>query len=127
MAFSKLYCISRNKEFSIAEVMHFPNQMLHWDILFSRAIQDWELEPSSVFMDLIYSMPLKGEACDKLCWKPGKRKGFKVREYYFSLSSTSGIPFPWKPVWRSTIPHRGSFPFLECNLRKDFDFRQLME
>lgn len=60
-AFLKLYCISRNKEFSIAEVMHFPNQMLHWDILFSRAIQDWELEPLSVFMDLIYSMPLKGE------------------------------------------------------------------
>ena len=109
MAFSKLYCISRNKEFSIAEVMHFPNQMLHWDILFSRAIQDWELEPSSIFMDLIYSMPLKGEACDKLCWKSGKRKGFKVREYYFSLSLTSGIPFPWKPMWRSTIPHRVAF------------------
>ena len=104
MAFSKLYCISRNKEFSIAEVMHFPNQMLHWDILFSRAIQDWELEPSSVFMDLIYSMPLKGEACDKLCRKSGKRKGFKVREFYFSLSLTSGIPFLWKPTW-----HRVAF------------------
>ena len=65
--------------------MHFPNQMQHWDILFSRAIQDWELEPLTVFMVLIYSMSLTGEGHDKLCWKSAKTKGFKVREYYFLL------------------------------------------
>ena len=39
-AYLELYSISRNKESSIAEVKQFPNQMLHCDIQFSRAIQE---------------------------------------------------------------------------------------
>lgn len=32
-----------------------------------------------------------------------------MREYYFSLSSTPGILFLWKPAWRSKIPPRVAF------------------
>ena len=60
-------------------------------------------------MDLTYSMPLKGEGQDKLCWKSAKSKGFKVCDYYFYFSSTPGILFPWKHVWRSKIPPRVAF------------------
>ena len=60
-------------------------------------------------MDLIYSMPLKGEGHVKLCWKSAESKGFKVRECYFSLSLTPGILFLWKPVWRSKILPRVAF------------------
>ena len=63
------------------------------------------MEHLTRFVDLIYSMPLN-EGHDKLCWKPAKNKGFKVCEYYFSLSSTPNTLFPWKPVWRSKIPTR---------------------
>ena len=83
--------------------------MQHWDILFSTAIQDWELEPLTVFMDLIYSMSHTGEGHDKLCWKSAKTKGCKVREYYFSLSLTPSILFQWNPVWCSKIPPRVAF------------------
>ena len=41
-AILELYNISCNKESSIEDVMHFPNQRLHWDLQFSRAPQDWE-------------------------------------------------------------------------------------
>ena len=34
-AFLELYNISCNKESSIADAMHFPNQRLHWNLLFS--------------------------------------------------------------------------------------------
>ena len=86
--------------------MHFPNQRLHWDLLFSRAPQDWETKHFYTFLDLINSMPLNGEGQDKLCWKPAGNKNFKVIEYYLSLSSTLDISFPWKPVWRSKVPPR---------------------
>ena len=108
-AFSELYNISCNKESSIADVMHFPNQRLHWDLLFSRAPQDWEFEHFYTFLDLINSLPLNGEGQDKLCWKPIGNKNFKVSEFYLSLSSTLDISFPWKPVWRSKVPPRVAF------------------
>ena len=60
-AFLKLYSIHCNKESSIVEVMHLANQMLHWDILFSRAIQDWELELCLSFWTSFILLPLKGE------------------------------------------------------------------
>ena len=104
--FPELYNINCNKESSIADVMHFPNQKLHWDLLFSRAPQDWEMEHFYIFLDLINSMPLNSEGQDKLCWKPAGNKNFKVSEYYLSLSSTPDISFPWKPVWRSKVSPR---------------------
>lgn len=64
-AFLELYSISCNNESSIAEVMHFPKQRLDWDLQFSRAVQNWELEPLTAFLEIIYSIPLNGD--DKLC------------------------------------------------------------
>ena len=108
-AFPELYNISCNKESSIADVMHFPNQRLHWD-LFSRAPQDWETEQFYTFLDLINSMPLNGEDQDKLCWKRVGNKNFKVSEYYLSLSSTLDISsFAWKPMWHSKVPPKVAF------------------
>lgn len=37
-AFLELYGIFRDKESSIAEIMDFPNGILHWDVLFSRSV-----------------------------------------------------------------------------------------
>ena len=68
-----------------------------------------ELEHLTTFLDLIYSTPLNGEGHDKLCWKLARNKGFKVREYYFFLSSTLDTLFPWKLVWHSIIPPRVAF------------------
>ena len=65
-AFPKLYSISCNKGSSIEDVMHFPNQRLHWDLHFSRDAQDWELEHFYTFLDLINSMLLNNEGQDKL-------------------------------------------------------------
>ena len=89
--------------------MFFPNQRLHWDLYFCRAVQDWELEILTSFLKLIYSMPLTSEEHEKLCWKPEKNKGFKVSEYYLSLSLTPETFFPRKHVWCSKIPPRVAF------------------
>ena len=101
-AFLELYSISCNNESAI-----FPKQRLDWDLQFSRAIQNWELEPLTAFLEIIYSIPLNGD--DKLCQKPAKNKGFKVCEYYFSLPSTPSTLFLLKLVWCSKIPPRVAF------------------
>ena len=53
-------------------------------------MQDWELEPLSAFMDLIYSNPVRS-GDDK---QSTKRRGFEVKGYCCSLVSNSDKLFP---------------------------------
>ena len=91
--------ITHNKEISVVGVMHFHNGILHRDVKFSRLVQEWGLESSTAFMDLIYSRSMKGDGLDKLRWRPAKSRGFEVCSYYHSLSSPRNISFPWKVGW----------------------------
>lgn len=56
----------------IAMLQHWSqsrNWLIHWELNFNRAIQDWELE--SAFLDLLYSTKVEGAGVDELCcWKP---------------------------------------------------------
>ena len=92
----------------MADLMQYTDTVLHWDVNFLRAVQDWELESLSNFMDMIYGTSVKGSGLDKLCWKPEKNKGFTVRGYYKVLDN--GVQsFPWKSIWMSKIPYRVAF------------------
>ena len=79
MCYPKLFTISRNKEAYVAGLMKFPNGVLFWDLNFVRAIQDWELESLSNFMDSIYGVSLREFGEDNICWMPAKRRGFEVQ------------------------------------------------
>jgi hypothetical protein len=81
----------------------------HWDIIFSRQAQDWELETMSAFMELLYSYPIRGGSLDVLCWRPSRRKVFTVKSYYSRLLQPSRSIFPWKSVWKSKVPSRVAF------------------
>uniref|UniRef100_A0A2N9EMD6 Reverse transcriptase zinc-binding domain-containing protein n=1 Tax=Fagus sylvatica TaxID=28930 RepID=A0A2N9EMD6_FAGSY len=94
---------------SVDDIMSFPNGILHWDIRFSRNVHDWELESLSSFMELIYSIALKGEGDNKLGWRHNPNKGFSVKEYYRCLNMVSFDPFPWKSIWKAKVPPRVAF------------------
>ena len=108
-ACSELFVISRDKDASVEDMTSFPNGILHWDLHFSRNMHDWELELLYSFMDLIYSIPLRGEGEDKLGWRRNPNKRFSVKEYYCCMSMASSDPFPWKSIWQAKVPPRVAF------------------
>ena len=54
-SFLELYDISCDRESSLADLMQFSNERIHWDVQFSQSVQYWEMGPLAVFMDLNHS------------------------------------------------------------------------
>uniref|UniRef100_A0A2N9F1I2 SMARCC C-terminal domain-containing protein n=1 Tax=Fagus sylvatica TaxID=28930 RepID=A0A2N9F1I2_FAGSY len=61
------------------------NDSVHWRLYFIRAVQDWELETISSFLDPLYSTKVKGNGEDTICWQPSLQKGFKEGDRSTSL------------------------------------------
>ena len=78
-------------------------------------------------MVLIYSTKVRGVGSDNLCWKPASSRGFKVSGYYHSISSSTGISFPWKMVLAIEGSSSSSFFLLDCSSRQDSNYRQPSE
>ena len=56
-------------------------------------------------MDVIYGASVKGNGEDKLCYRPNKKNGFIVSDYYWVLLCISDQSFRWK----LKIPSRVAF------------------
>uniref|UniRef100_A0A2N9GBW4 DUF3752 domain-containing protein n=1 Tax=Fagus sylvatica TaxID=28930 RepID=A0A2N9GBW4_FAGSY len=67
------------KAASVADVLSFRHGVLHWDLSFSRHMQDWELESLASFMELIYSLSLSGLGDDKP-WRERNARHFEDLE-----------------------------------------------
>jgi hypothetical protein len=59
--------------------------------------------------DQLYSIRLKQDGVDKLCWNPSKKGLFDVRSFYNVLIPHDNTHFPWRCIWRSKAPLRVAF------------------
>ena len=108
-AFPELYCLSRSKDSTVAEVMGWSARRFYWNVQFHRPPQDWEEEAFDRFMGLVYSSTVRGFGPNKVCWKPARNRGFEVRGYYSSFYPPTLVSFPWRMIWQSKVPPRVTF------------------
>jgi hypothetical protein len=85
------------------------NGSILWNVLFVRPVHDWEVEEVSRFFEMLYSLNIRCEGEDKLCWIPRRHKSFEVKSYYTVLSSLVQSSFPWKSIWKVKVPLRVAF------------------
>jgi hypothetical protein len=85
MQFPELFHSARFPEASVADHLRFQGANLLWDIEFTRAIQDWELELVVSFMELLYSCPISQADLNSSCSSVSHRKKFDVKSYYKAL------------------------------------------
>jgi len=76
--------------------MQFHNGNIHWNIIFTRPVHDWEVEVVSRFFELYSRVRHGGD--DAICWIPSERKLFEVKPYYQVLSNSAIFTFPWKSI-----------------------------
>jgi len=50
--------------------MQKQNDTILWNILFTRLVHDWEVEAVSRFFEMLYTLKVKSEGDDKMCWIP---------------------------------------------------------
>ncbi|XP_042952153.1 uncharacterized protein LOC122289242 [Carya illinoinensis] len=74
-AFPMLYQIACNKEAAVADLLTRSNADIHWNVIFSRAAQDWELDMLSGFFDSLYATSFGNVMRDRLVWKPSASIG----------------------------------------------------
>ena len=59
--------------------------------------------------NLLYSLRVRQEGEDKICWVLSKRQLFDIRSFYNVLVCNGGIPFLWKSIWQIKVPLRAAF------------------
>uniref|UniRef100_A0A7N2R3W9 Rhodanese domain-containing protein n=1 Tax=Quercus lobata TaxID=97700 RepID=A0A7N2R3W9_QUELO len=77
--------------------------------LFYRPVQDREVEPLAMFLDMLYSMDVQGYGANKVCWKLAMRKRFwGSRLLSLSISSFCHL-ISLEKVWQSKVSPRVAF------------------
>ena len=98
-AYLKLHHISRDKDALVGAHLQIRNDQVHRRLDFLRAVQDWKLESTASFLDLLYSTKVRGSGADTMVWICSPQKGFKVSLFYQVLFRPGGCSFPWKIIW----------------------------
>jgi hypothetical protein len=57
----------------------------HWNVLFTRYAQDWEVEMVMSFYEQLYSIRIRYGEIDRVVWNLSKRRSFEVKTFYKAL------------------------------------------
>lgn len=90
--FRDLYGIACAKDAFVAVHLELYGGSNQWNVSFVRAAHDWKVDVFALFFNLLYSLRVRREGEDKLCWIPSK-KGFVVSSFYNILACNGDISF----------------------------------
>jgi len=89
--FPDLFSIVRNKDTMVAENLVVQNGVIQWNVIFTRPVQDWEMEMVLSFFVFffffffsarLYSISIQHGEDDRLIWNLSKMGLFEVKSYY---------------------------------------------
>jgi hypothetical protein len=104
-----LFSIAHCKDVWVADLMQFRNGSIHWNIIFIRPVQDWEVELVFFYFEMLYSFRVRQRDLDRICWISSQRHTFEVKSFCHVLTIFTGSPFLWKSIWKVKVPSRMVF------------------
>jgi hypothetical protein len=106
LCFPTLYTIPHSPDARVVDNLSMVGGVAHWNVLFTRNAQDWELEMVMSFFEQLYSTRVRHGEVDRAVWILSKRRNFEVKTFYKALVCHEAASFPWKGIWRVKAPKR---------------------
>jgi hypothetical protein len=106
VAFPTLFDIARLKDVVVADNLERLGDSFQWNVGFIREADDWEVDVFASFFQLLHSIKVNRDTKDSLWWVPSKKGVFKVKAFFYSLTSAGGGRFPWKSIWHTQASPR---------------------
>ena len=80
-----------------------------WTPLFSRALNDWEIEMVERFMLKIQVFRVQREDKDKVVWTASKSGDLSIKSFYSILEPRGSALFSYDSIWRAYMPPKVAF------------------
>ncbi|RVW46613.1 Transposon TX1 uncharacterized 149 kDa protein [Vitis vinifera] len=124
-SFPSLFAISRAKDAWVSEVWNPDGVGDGWTPLFSKALNDWEIEMMEQFILKIQAFKVQRENEDKMVWTASRSGVFSVKSLYFTLEPGGSAMFPYVGIWRARVPPNVAFFAWEASCGKILTLDQL--
>ncbi|RVX18473.1 putative ribonuclease H protein [Vitis vinifera] len=124
-SFPSLFAISQAKDAWVSEVWNPDGVGDGWTPLFSRALNDWEIEMMEQFMLKIQAFRVQRVNEDKIVWTTSKSGVFSVKSLYAILEPGGSAMFPYVGIWKASVPPKVAFFAWEASWGKILTLDQL--
>jgi hypothetical protein len=94
VAFPALFGIACLKDTVVADNLELLGDSFQWNVSFIREAHDWEVDVFAYFFQLLLSVKVNRDNEDSLWWVPSKKGVFKVKSFFYSLTSAGSNRFP---------------------------------
>ncbi|RVW24396.1 putative ribonuclease H protein [Vitis vinifera] len=124
-SFPSLFVISLAKDVWVSDVWNPDGVGDGWTLLFSRALNDWEIEMVERFMLKIQPFRVQREVEDKVVWTASRSGVFSVKSLYSIMEPGGSALFPFDSIWRAYVPPKVAFFAWEASWGKILTLEQL--
>jgi hypothetical protein len=98
LCYPALYTIAHSLDAWVVDNLYAVGGVAHWNVLFTRYAQDWEVEMVMSFYEHLYSIRVRHGKVDRVMWNLSKRRTFEMKTFYKALVCHEAASFPWKGI-----------------------------
>jgi hypothetical protein len=67
MSYLDLFNIARSTDVWVADNIQFQDENIHWNVIFTRPVQDWEVDVVFSLFEMLYSFRVRQGDVDRIC------------------------------------------------------------